>query len=40
LFGLSAVVDADKFIAAREGILEEVEKMKNTLVPNTELPKG
>src|SRR6266404_8233306 len=40
LFGLSAMVDADKFIAAREAMLEEVEKMKTTLVPDAELAKG
>jgi len=40
LFGLSAMVDADKFIAARDAILEEVEKMKIGPVPPEELAKG
>src|SRR6267142_1870646 len=40
LMGLSAIVDPDKFIAARDAILEEVEKMKNSLVPDSELTKG
>src|SRR6266436_439862 len=40
LFGLSAMVDADKFVAAQEAILEEIEKMKSTLVPDAELAKG
>ncbi len=28
LFGMSAMVDADKFAAARDAMLAEVEKMK------------
>jgi len=40
LFGLSATVDADKFVDARQAILEEVERMKQTLVQPEELAKA
>src|SRR2546429_454710 len=39
LFGISAVVDADKFSAAREAILAEVEKLKSRAVSAGELSK-
>jgi zinc protease len=40
LFGLSATVDADKFTAARDGMLAEVETMKTGLVSAHELGKA
>ncbi|HEV2393093.1 MAG TPA: pitrilysin family protein [Verrucomicrobiae bacterium] len=40
LFGLSATMDADKFPGAREAMLEEVERMKETPVPAEELTKA
>ena len=40
LFGLSATVDADKFVAARDAMLLEVEKMKATPVAADELSKA
>jgi zinc protease len=40
LFGLSATVDADKFVPARDAMLAEVEKMKATLVVADELSKA
>jgi len=40
LFGLSAMVDPDKFLAARDAMLEEVEKMKASAVPADELSKA
>ena len=40
LFGLSAMVDADKFAAARDAMLAEVEKMKATPVSADELTKA
>ena len=40
LFGLSATVDADKFVAARDAMLVEVEKMKETPVAADELNKA
>jgi zinc protease len=40
LFGMSAIVDADKFTAARDAMLAEVEKMKTTLVSAGELGKA
>src|SRR5438132_678419 len=40
LFGASAVVDADKFVAARDAMLAEVEKMKAKPVSLTELNKA
>src|SRR5258706_4165951 len=40
LFGLSATVDPDKFVAAREALLAEVDKMKDRAVPAVELSKA
>ncbi|NBV20383.1 MAG: insulinase family protein [Proteobacteria bacterium] len=40
LFGMSGVVDADKFTAARDAMLAEVEKMKAKPVAKTELSKA
>jgi zinc protease len=40
LFGLSATVDADKFVAAREALLAEVEQMKTAPVAAAELGKA
>ena len=40
LFGMSAIVDADKFIAARDAMLAEVEKMKTSPVTAGELGKA
>jgi zinc protease len=40
LFGLSAMVDADKFAAARDAMLAEVEKMKAAPVAAEELAKA
>src|SRR2546426_5934037 len=40
LFGMSAVVDADKFTAAREAMPAEVEKMKSRPVSPAELNKA
>src|SRR5688572_341771 len=40
LFGMSAVVDPDKFEAARTAMLAEVEKMKTNLVTAEELNKA
>ncbi len=40
LFGLSAVVNADKFTAARDALLAEVEKMKAKPVTKAELEKA
>ena len=40
LFGMSAVVDADKFAPARDAMLAELEKMKNELVSPEELTKA
>jgi zinc protease len=40
LFGMSAIVDPDKFTAARDAMLAEVEKMKTTLVSTGELGKA
>ena len=40
LFGLSATVDADKFAAARDAMLAEVETMKAALVSSDELSKA
>ncbi len=40
LFGISAVVDADKFSAAREALLAEIEKLQTTLVPAAEVQKA
>ena len=40
LFGMSAIVDADKFTVARDAILAEVEKMKTSPVTAGELGKA
>jgi zinc protease len=40
LFGLSATVDADKFVPAREAMLAELEQMKATPVAAEELSKA
>jgi zinc protease len=40
LFGMSGVVDADKFAAARDAMLAEVERMKAKPVPKAELAKA
>ena len=40
LFGMSALVDADKFASAREAMLAEVEKLKTTPIPDPELQKA
>jgi zinc protease len=40
LFGLSAMVDPDKFLTAREAMLEELEKMKTAPVAADELSKA
>jgi len=40
LFGVSGVADGDRFLAARDGILEEVERMKTELVSVPELTKA
>ena len=40
LFGMSAMVDADKFDAARDAMLAETEKMKAAPVPADELTKA
>ncbi|PAW80360.1 MAG: hypothetical protein B9S33_18500, partial [Pedosphaera sp. Tous-C6FEB] len=40
LFGMSGVVDADKFAPARDAMLAEVEKMKAKPVPKAELAKA
>lgn len=40
LFGLSAVVDADKFEKARAALLAEIEKLKHTLVSEAERQKA
>jgi zinc protease len=40
LFGMSAVVDADKFTAARDSMLAEVEKLKTDLIPASEVNKA
>ncbi|MGA2241927.1 MAG: pitrilysin family protein [Verrucomicrobiota bacterium] len=40
LFGMSAIVDPDKFTAARDAMLGEVEKMKTALVSAGELSKA
>jgi zinc protease len=40
LFGLSATADADKFVAARDAMLTEVEQMKTTPVKPEELAKA
>src|SRR5262245_64288 len=40
LFGMSVVVDADKFEAARQAVLTEVERMKETPIPAREQSKA
>lgn len=40
LFGISAMVDADKFTAARDALLAELEKLKNIPVAAAELQKA
>jgi zinc protease len=40
LFGMSAMVDADKFEAARDALLAEVEKVKQTPASDPELQKA
>jgi zinc protease len=40
LFGMSAVMEADKFIAARDAMLAELEKMKQELISEEELTKA
>src|SRR5476651_2524121 len=40
LFGMSAVVDADKFIAARDAMLAEIEKIKSMSVSADEVQKA
>jgi zinc protease len=40
LFGISAIVDAAKFVPARDAVLAEVEKMKTTHVAADELNKA
>jgi zinc protease len=40
LFGMSAIADADKFSAARDAMLVEVEKMKSSPVSSEELGKA
>jgi zinc protease len=40
LFGMSATVDPDKFIAARDALLAEVERIKSAPVSAEELRKG
>jgi zinc protease len=40
MFGVSGVSDGDKFAAARDAILAEVERMKTELVSSTELAKA
>src|SRR4029077_9695042 len=40
LFGMSATADADKFVAAREAMLAEVDKMKERPVSDAEVGKA
>ncbi|HRI14211.1 MAG TPA: pitrilysin family protein [Verrucomicrobiota bacterium] len=40
LFGVSGVCDGDKFPAARTAILDQIERMKNEMVPGDELAKA
>jgi zinc protease len=40
LIGVSAIVDADKFTAARDGILAEIEKIKSISVSSNEVSKA
>jgi zinc protease len=40
LFGMSALVNPDKFVAAREALVAEVERLQTALVPQEELNKA
>jgi zinc protease len=40
LFGMSAVTEADKFVAAKDAMLAELERMKNELISEAELTKA
>ena len=40
LFGMSAMVDADKFTAARDAMLAEIEKIKSLSVSSDEVQQG
>src|SRR5262249_40756877 len=40
LLGISALVDADKFTAARDAALAEVAKLQQTLIPASEVNKA
>jgi zinc protease len=40
LFGISAIVDADKFMPARDAILAEIEKIKSISVSSNEVQKA
>ena len=40
LFGISAIVDADKFTASRDAILAEIEKIKSISVSSNEVQKA
>ena len=40
LFGMSAIVDPEKMIAARDAMLAEVEKMKTATISTGELGKA
>ena len=40
LFGVSAIVDADKFMPARDAILAEIEKIKSISVSSNEVSKA
>ena len=40
LFGISAIVDADKFTASRDAILAEIEKIKSISVSSNEVSKA
>ncbi len=40
LFGMSATIDADKYLEAREAMLMEAEKLKENLVPAEEIGKA
>jgi len=40
LFGMSAIVDADKFEPAKQAMLDQIERLKSELVPEAELAKA
>jgi zinc protease len=40
LFGLSAIIDPDKFLASRDALFEEIEKIKNSTITADELNKA